>query len=178
MGTGVVDPTDFGVLKNWNFNSSTRFYKNECGMVNGSAGEFWPINPEPTEITLFSNDLCRSITYEYEKNVSVEGLNGYKFIAGDKLMDNGTIYPENKCFCNGECVPSGSVNASACRYGAPAFVSFPHFYNADLSYTNKIEGMHPNKKEHSFYITLEPVSYLSFYIYVGVTDAKSKAIYL
>lgn len=42
------------------------------------------------------------------------------------------------------------------RFGAPAFISFPHFYLADPSYREPIEGMHPNRSEHEFLISLEP----------------------
>lgn len=42
------------------------------------------------------------------------------------------------------------------RFGAPAFISYPHFYLADSSYREGIEGMHPNKTLHQFSISLEP----------------------
>lgn len=71
--------------------------------------------------------------------------------------------PENLCFCNGECVKSGLVNVTACRYGTPAFMSLPNFYAADTFYTNQVEGMHPQKDLHEFFITLEPVSYMRIY---------------
>lgn len=43
-----------------------------------------------------------------------------------------------------------------CRFGAPAFISFPHYYLADPSYTEMIEGMNPNPHDHTFDISLEP----------------------
>lgn len=42
------------------------------------------------------------------------------------------------------------------RFGAPAFVSFPHFYLADHSYRDGIVGMNPNRSKHEFSISLEP----------------------
>ncbi|KAI4463518.1 scavenger receptor class b type-1 sr-b1 [Holotrichia oblita] len=42
------------------------------------------------------------------------------------------------------------------RFGAPAFVSYPHFYLADRYYTDPIVGMEPNPDKHEFFITLEP----------------------
>lgn len=70
---------------------------------------------------------------------------------------SGSLYPENACSCNGECVPSGVLNISACRYGSPGFVSFPHFYTADPYYVDQFDGLTPNKKQHELSITLEPV---------------------
>lgn len=42
--------------------------------------------------------------------------------------------------------------------GAPVVLSFPHFYFADPSYLNAVEGLHPNSSIHSFHIDVEPVS--------------------
>lgn len=47
-------------------------------------------------------------------------------------------------------------NASACKFDAPAFVSFPHFYLADKNYISKIDGMRPDKEKHEFYVSMEP----------------------
>lgn len=41
------------------------------------------------------------------------------------------------------------------RFGAPAFVSYPHFYLADPYYRDSIEGMKPNVREHQAFIALE-----------------------
>lgn len=77
------------------------------------------------------------------------------------MLDLGTINPANACYCNGECLPSGVLNVTACKVGAPVFLSFPHFYNADPYYVNAVEGMNPTKEEHELYITVEPVSWQS-----------------
>lgn len=42
------------------------------------------------------------------------------------------------------------------RYGAPAFISLPHFYMADGSYTDAIEGMMPNSEKHKVEMVIEP----------------------
>ena len=75
-------------------------------------------------------------------------------------VDDPDIVNIGQCFCNGECSPKGLLNVSACRYGAPAFVSLPHFYKADPILRKKVLGMNPKEEDHSFYITLEPVSNL------------------
>lgn len=40
--------------------------------------------------------------------------------------------------------------------GAPAFMSLPHFYNADPSILEYISGLAPNPKEHLTYLDLHP----------------------
>lgn len=69
----------------------------------------------------------------------------------------GTKFADNKCYCDGDCMPSGALNVSACRYGSPAFVSLPNFYNADPYYTNSVDGVNPDKEKHEFYMIFEPV---------------------
>ena len=103
--------------------------------------------------------MCRTLFFDYEKDVSVNGLNAFKYSGGEKTVDNGEKYEENQCFCHGECMPSGVLNISSCRYGTPVFMSFPHYYNADPFYAAQVEGMKPDKEKHQFYLALEPVSY-------------------
>ena len=42
--------------------------------------------------------------------------------------------------------------------GAPVVFSQPHFLDADPAIINSIDGVHPNREEHSTVIDLEPVS--------------------
>lgn len=170
--TGVEDISKFGVIDNWNGQKTTVF-KDHCGMINGSAGEFYP--PHQTKekpITFFTPDLCRSISFDFEEEVTVHDLNGYKYSGGEKMMDNGTLYPENSCFCTGECTPSGVLNVSECRFGAPVFMSFPHYYAADPYFLDMVEGLSPSKEKHQFSMTLEPVSYILF-IFLGFFFVES-----
>lgn len=104
--------------------------------------------------------MCRTIPYDYEKEVKVHGITGYKFVAGERAVDNGTKYGENLCYNGGsdDDFPSGVMNISACRYSSPIFMSYPHFYGADSYYLKNIEGLNPSIDRHQSYFTLEPVS--------------------
>lgn len=85
--------------------------------------------------------------------------NGHSSENTDKYSDNDPdVINMGNCYCNGECTPSGLLNITLCRYGAPVFISLPHFHKADPAVLNAVEGLRPNDKEHSFSITLEPVS--------------------
>lgn len=94
---------------------------------------------------------------DFEEEKIIHGVKTLKFSGGDRAVDNGTLYPENECYCNGECIPSGLFNISSCRYGTPVFMSFPHFYNADPFYHEQVEGMKPDKDKHQFFMSFEPV---------------------
>lgn len=157
--TGENDISQLGRLMNWNYAPRTEYFSDTCGMINGSAGEFYPPNVDKTKpISLFTPDLCRSLPLDYEKEETVQGIKGYKFSGGERAVDNGTKYPENYCFCGNGCVPSGVLNISACRFGTPVFMSYPHFYNADPFYLDQVVGMEPDEEKHKFFMTFEPVS--------------------
>lgn len=47
---------------------------------------------------------------------------------------------------------------SDCRFGAPIFASFPHFYLADPAYANDLIGIKPNQSLHEFSLSLEPTT--------------------
>lgn len=42
------------------------------------------------------------------------------------------------------------------RFGAPAFMSYPHFLYADDSYLEAVVGMKPNENLHGISVLLEP----------------------
>ena len=101
---------------------------------------------------------ARSITLDYEKDVEDSGITFYRYVGSKRMFANATDNPDNWCFCpKGECKPSGVVDSSVCRYGSPAFVSFPHFYNADPFYLEQVEGQNPQEDLHQFHIDMEPV---------------------
>jgi hypothetical protein len=56
------------------------------------------------------------------------------------------------------------LNVSSCKFNAPIFVSYPHFYQADPFYANQFEsGMfNPDPALHKSQLSLEPVSGIPF----------------
>lgn len=157
--TGVDDISQFGLVRKWNKKSRIDHYPDECGEVGGSGGEFYsPQQSKEEPIVIFNPEICRGIRLDFVEEVMVHGIKGYKYAGGDRTFDNGTKYPEQKCFNLGDVVPAGVTNISACRFGTPAFMSFPHFYAADPYYVQNVDGVHPSKDKHEFYIVLEPLT--------------------
>lgn len=103
--------------------------------------------------------MCRSVLLDFEEEKNIHGVKTFKYSGGERTVDNGTLFPENKCYCSGTCVPSGLFNVSSCRLGTPIFMSFPHFYKADPFYLNQVDGMKPDKDKHQFFIAFEPVKF-------------------
>uniref|UniRef100_A0A1B6CTY0 Uncharacterized protein n=1 Tax=Clastoptera arizonana TaxID=38151 RepID=A0A1B6CTY0_9HEMI len=158
MNTGKYNIRDIGQIEAWNYNNKTKFFDGQCSELKGSAGELYPPGVKKESLTLFSTNLCRSVTFGYTDDQVVHGITGHRFTGGSEMIDNGTLYPDQECFCGGECLPSGVINVTACRYGAPAFASFPHFHLADPIYRDAVDGMKPDPNKHTFYINLDPVT--------------------
>jgi scavenger receptor class B, member 1 len=173
--TGAKDIFKLGTIQKFNYSEHNKHYSGECSKLRGSTGELFHPKQTRDSIALFTPDLCRSLPFDYEKDVVVNGVTGYRFSGGERALDNGTKYPENACYNDDsdELVPSGVMNISACRYGSPIFMSFPHYYAADPFYLDEVNGLEPEKEKHQSYFTLDPVNYflikfnenLSIYLY-------------
>lgn len=59
MDTGNSNISNLGVLRNWNYKDTIKYFKTPCNIIEGSAGEFWPPYQTEDEINLFSPDMCR-----------------------------------------------------------------------------------------------------------------------
>ncbi|XP_017774848.1 PREDICTED: protein croquemort-like isoform X2 [Nicrophorus vespilloides] len=145
-----------GTMKTWNGFPETKYFKGLCSKVLGSNGEIYPPGRTRDKALFFSPDMCRSVTLDYEKDIKVHGITGYKYIAHKSMLDNGSLVPENECFCNGMCMPSGVLNMSSCRHDSPSFISLPHFLHADPMYVHSLDGIIPERDRHQFFVVLEP----------------------
>lgn len=163
VNTGENDISKMGTVHSWNGEATTGVYSNGCSQINGTFGKLWPPNlSTDNDITFFMPDMCRSISLAPEnittRNDSVQAA---KWIGDERVFDNGESYSPNTCFCTGSessCpdLKSGVLNITDCHFGIPAFMSYPHFYLADQTYIESIDGMSPSKEKHEFSIELEP----------------------
>lgn len=162
MHTGKDDIKKLGMLKSWNGAETVNGLEGECAKVQGTTGELWPPIGKDDQATFFIPDVCRSLTFKRDGTLNKHGIKGYKWIADDSLFDNGEKYSEAECWCGTNvdttcpALKPGVYNASLCNYGAPAFVSLPHFYLADESYRAAISGMEPSRERHESHIALQP----------------------
>ncbi|CAK1540786.1 unnamed protein product [Leptosia nina] len=146
-----------GQIVRWNHLDHLPFYEGSCAKMAGSAGEFMPHNlTEETQLEIFMGDLCRTVYFNYSATQSHMGLNYHKYELTKTSFDYSPLAPNNTCFCKEECGWSGVMNVSACRFGAPAFLSLPHFLHGDADLRSKVDGLHPDPDKHSFYFGVEP----------------------
>ncbi|CAG0903357.1 unnamed protein product, partial [Darwinula stevensoni] len=157
MNTGAKDLSTFGEIQRWNFSPKTDYYQGECGVVNGSAGELFPPNREKDSITIFVPDFCRQLVYK--DNAEKYGLKGYRFWADANFLANAIKNPSNWCYSRDNITwPSGVLEVSKCKFGAPAFVSHAHFHMADSVYRENVLNLKEPSDSDNFYLTLEPIT--------------------
>lgn len=101
----------------------------------------------------------------YERDVEVRGILGQKFTTGLKEVDIS---------CEGISAYTDLVNMTACGFGAPVFVSLPHFYRARPLHLQKLKGLRPNRKNHEFFATIEPVRFFKSSMQLDRFTAFSK----
>ncbi|XP_077286380.1 protein croquemort-like [Arctopsyche grandis] len=155
--TGADDINKLGLMDLWNLDERVNSYEGDCGLVKGGTGELFPPQYDPDNVTVFSTDVCSAITLKRSGDTTIHGITGSLYVGDDSVFDDGVKYPENACFClkGRNCAPAGTRDVSRCKLGAPAFVSFPHFYLADPVYTSKLDGIKPNKENDEFRMGLE-----------------------
>ncbi|XP_053639993.2 protein croquemort-like [Cherax quadricarinatus] len=159
MHTGQDTLQNLGLIDWWNYEYNTTFFDYPCNEVTGSAGELWPPGLQKDFIQFFSSDLCMSVKLFYKGEITDNNnVAGYRYWGTNETFANETVVPGNECYCvKGTCAPTGLLNAESCRMGSPAFISFPHFLNADPFLLDGVEGMTPPEEEiHSFFIDIIP----------------------
>lgn len=157
---GKNDVYKLGLMTSWNGLKQTKYFKGKCGHVSGTTGEVWPpMKRTDIPITMFITDICRHITLQPEKNETKLSIRGVKWSGNQKTLDGMDDESSETCWCIANKCPDmkpGIFNMSSCQYGAPAFISYPHFYLAHSSYLEQLEGLHPNESKHQFYVVLNP----------------------
>lgn len=158
--TGKDDITRYATIDNWNGMSKLPHWKtDECNAIHGTDGTAFPPDLTPnTTLHIYNPDLCRSIPLVFQKTVQRQGIDGYRFGPPTDLFDSVEAKPENDCFCTTgpPCSQQGLFNMSACKFGAPLSVSWPHFLHGDPKLLEDVEGLSPNRDLHEFYIDLQP----------------------
>ncbi|XP_033224505.1 protein croquemort-like isoform X2 [Belonocnema kinseyi] len=158
--TGETSLFDVGQLVEWNYSNKTIYDNGKCSEIKGTVGDLWHpfTSNKNSTLFVFSSDICTTLNLVYGNTTELLGLIGTKFVSHENILDNGSKDPSRKCYCdNVACQPSGVLNVSLCKFGAPAFISLPHFYLGDSSYRDSIDGMFPEQEKHETYVVLDPI---------------------
>ena len=107
---------------------------------------------------VFNQVLCRTLELTpsgYSENV--HSAKGFAYEVDKNFFANGSTNPENSCF--GSELPTGMFDLSSCNFGAPIFMSQPHFYQADPYYHSLLNNFsNPDKNLDETKFIFEPVT--------------------
>jgi len=167
--TGVGDITKRGRILNYDTEPVLNFWEkgSKCDAIEGA----WDSSTIPTKITkdmeldIFIALMCRKSLMVYEKDVEQNGVKGIRFKARKNFLgtpddpDPEVRNPDNACYClkndpRFKCFKSGVIDMKPCKRDsmAPLALSQPHFFEADQSFRDALEGMNPSKEKHEFYM--------------------------
>ena len=169
--TGAADLSLKGIVTEYDGEKELNWWKkgSECDRVKGQDSSTLP--PQLTrdqKLEIYISLMCRTINMEYEKDIEHAGINSYRFIPPRNAMgrhddpDPEVRNEANECYCLEDekfrCFKSGVMNMEPCKRDvhAPLALSMPHFYQADQSFLDAVEGLNPEKEKHQFYIDAVP----------------------
>jgi len=157
MHTGEEDISMLGKISSWNHATTVSAFPGECGKVQGSSdGLFAPGTlAMENSFKIWSTDICRTLDFERAEGETVHGIVSDKFRLASTVFANSTECKENACYNNN--MPSGLQNVTQCKMKSPAFVSRPHFYEADPFYAQQFQyGIMPDPDMHDSHFLIEP----------------------
>ncbi|GFS42662.1 scavenger receptor class B member 1 [Nephila pilipes] len=155
VGTGKHDNSQVNKIKKWNGKTKLDYWASDtCNSLDGTNAEVGPLlTDNQTNYTFFQPLACRVLTFEYEgEQLIYHGLKAKRFQNTRRLFGNVKENPDNYCYVTDRNLPSGVLDISSCQFNAPVYLSFPHFYLADSSYLDNVNGLQPVEDLHKSYI--------------------------
>ncbi|CAG7726152.1 unnamed protein product [Allacma fusca] len=160
---------EIGKILTWNDKSTLSYWRGTpedgCNQINGTDSTiFPPFMTKETKVEAFSSQICRSLTFEFDKESEAERISTYRFHVSPTTFMSPNSYPPNWCFCpkvkneTNSCIREGVLDIRACFGGAPMIASLPHFLGAEDWIPNAVEGLSPDPEKHKMIIDFHPRS--------------------
>ncbi|XP_073981559.1 sensory neuron membrane protein 1-like isoform X2 [Rhodnius prolixus] len=155
---GINNPKEVGMMFSFNGKTVQEVWSGpECNALRGTDSTIFPpfITPDE-EIVSFAPDLCRSLGAKFQYHINYRGIPGNHYTA---TLGDMSANEDEKCFCPtpSTCLKKGAFDITKC-VGAPIILTLPHFYEADPSYLEEVDGLHPNKENHQIFLNFEPIT--------------------
>ncbi|XP_064114979.1 lysosome membrane protein 2-like isoform X1 [Macrobrachium nipponense] len=158
--TGEETMKKYGIIDSFNYMKKLDYWKTkECNMLNGTDGSIFPPGvTDDTVLYMFNDNLCRSVPLTFAGDIEQYGIISKRFAPPKDVFADVDKNPNNDCFCvdGPPCLGGGLFNISACKFGSPTAISWPHFYQADQKYLDAVVGLKPDPKRHAFYMDISP----------------------
>ncbi len=130
----------------WNTQSSLPI----CSQFPGTNGEYFDKVTEQSILHYYSDDLCAAAILKFDSVDNTFGFPAYKFVSPSESLGGS-------CYATSANLPFGAMDVQGCQRGLPFVMSNPHFYDADSSYRNQLEGLSADATKHQSYFIIEPV---------------------
>uniref|UniRef100_A0A0A9WQC9 Platelet glycoprotein 4 n=2 Tax=Lygus hesperus TaxID=30085 RepID=A0A0A9WQC9_LYGHE len=158
IGTGVTNLSNFGIISKINGAEELPWYGPTCNDFHGSDGMLFPADGVMSDrVYTYAGPLCRKIPMLFHSEAEANGLPARRFKLPINIFGNATDNPENACFCQKDCPPSGGFLASPCFQGSPVVISFPHFLHGSKELLEPFEGLNPDPDLHEFFFDIHEV---------------------
>ncbi|XP_029158687.1 scavenger receptor class B member 1 isoform X2 [Nylanderia fulva] len=160
--TGHTDMKEFGLINRLNGLDHLPYWPTApCNSIIASEGSFFPPRDQTGAniVHVWDKDLCRTLPLQYRGPVEKTGIKADLYTPPDLVFGQPNETFENECFCSDgmdTCPPQGLQDISPCQYSAPVYISFPHFYKADPTLLNAVDGLKPVAKLHETYFKIQP----------------------
>ncbi|CAD7084816.1 unnamed protein product [Hermetia illucens] len=146
-------------MKFWGYSEDHPEKNTECNTLRGTYdGTLFPRNISKGEVfRVYRKAFCRTLPIVFSHSGSLNGIEAYFFKLSEDAFDNSLDNPKSSCYCTDKvCLKKGLGNMTPCYYNIPAATSFPHFFNADPSLVDAIDGLSPSEGKHGSSIVLQP----------------------
>ncbi|GJQ75366.1 hypothetical protein Trydic_g23543 [Trypoxylus dichotomus] len=160
--TGQRNMKNLGILSKINGFDTIGQWPAECDSVAASDGSLFPpsLVRNKQDLDVYFPDLCRKFRYTFQKEVQIinNTIPAYRYAMPESVFDSPDKEPSNECYCDhssGACAPQGFYNATSCAFGAPIFMSKPHFSRVDPE-NIKVDGINLKHKDVDSYVDLHP----------------------
>ncbi|CAI2357104.1 unnamed protein product [Caenorhabditis sp. 36 PRJEB53466] len=134
--------------------------------IRGTNGDYFKNFVKKTDVLpAFVSDICRSIDFVFDREVTVRGFKGYRFVMPPTQFDYSL--DENCGFCiplkygayeypaQSACLPSGLLDISGCS-GGPIIMSKPHFYQSSKVVSKFVPRFRPTYDNDETMLDIEP----------------------
>lgn len=153
-------------LAHWGFGNSkdprSAGAGTRCNTIRGATeGILFPRNiRKDMSFSVYRKAFCRTLPLQFvREGPTDDNVPAYWYTLGEDVFETPDRNPDNGCYCRPEvarCLPRGLSDLTPCYYDIPAAVSLPHFYQADESLLDKIDGLRPNQSLHATTLAIQP----------------------
>ena len=164
--TGVEDISKIGQFFRWNglkYMSTWHGgapWPNGTGAncINGTEGLFFRPNlKEGDGLTVFVDDIQRSIDMVYKEKVKPLGLSAFRYRIDESTFKSAFNEPKNARW--GSWCPDGMIYLGPTQaLEVPVYGSKPHFLDGDPGLLESVVGLTPDREKHDTVLDVEPIT--------------------